>query len=335
MNAYKYYAIYQTTCKVNGKIYIGQHRTNDLNDSYLGSGTLITEDIKRYGRDAFEKKILFTFDNFEEMNNKEKELVTPEFVAREDTYNRIVGGQLDDYEARRLGGLIAQEWRKRHGVKSRPWTQGKTKEEIAMSNAKRRATYLSHLEQGLVKPPIGRPHTFESKQKISDHHKRTHCQAGERNSQYGTHWWKDPDDKTKSERIKEGDQVPTGWVKGRWDNTVRPVKQHTCHWCGATGPIDEIPCKHPEICEKHKLFPKMIQYLGMDASCIGSERLYDEYMRIKLDLHKKYFDDKISPSEIARQVHYPAGGNNFIKFLRTFFEGEQMRKRKRQKSLPA
>ena len=39
---------------------------------------------------------------------------------------------------------------------------------------------------------------------------------GSLNSLYKTHWWKDPNDKTKSLSIKEGDSVPEGWVRGRW-----------------------------------------------------------------------------------------------------------------------
>ena len=40
--------------------------------------------------------------------------------------------------------------------------------------------------------------------------------CGDKNSQFGKCWYKDPNDKTKSMLIKEGDLVPEGWVKGRW-----------------------------------------------------------------------------------------------------------------------
>jgi hypothetical protein len=87
-----YYTIYKTTNLITNKIYIGQHITNNFDDGYLGSGKNLKHDIKKYGKENFTKEILFIFDNFDDMDNKEKELVTKEFVLREDTYNLIQGG---------------------------------------------------------------------------------------------------------------------------------------------------------------------------------------------------------------------------------------------------
>ena len=87
------YTIYKTTNTVNNKIYIGKHQTEDINDDYLGSGVALEKAIKKYGKQFFKKEILFVFDNENDMNQKEKELVTESFIASNKNYNRGVGGE--------------------------------------------------------------------------------------------------------------------------------------------------------------------------------------------------------------------------------------------------
>ena len=86
------YVVYQITNKVNGKIYVGVHQTNDLNDGYMGSGLNIRRAIKKYGIDAFDKTYLAKFDNEREMFEMESQIVNEEFVKRGDTYNILHGG---------------------------------------------------------------------------------------------------------------------------------------------------------------------------------------------------------------------------------------------------
>ena len=92
-NISMYFTIYKISNKVNDKIYIGKHKTSNLKDTYLGSGKLIQKAIKKYGKENFEKEILFIFDNEFDMNNKEKELITEEFCLQENVYNISPGGQ--------------------------------------------------------------------------------------------------------------------------------------------------------------------------------------------------------------------------------------------------
>ena len=56
------YIVYEITNKVNGKIYVGVHKTENLNDGYMGSGKNIKDAIKKYGIDNFDKKYLSIFD---------------------------------------------------------------------------------------------------------------------------------------------------------------------------------------------------------------------------------------------------------------------------------
>jgi group I intron endonuclease len=87
-----YYYMYQITNLLDNKIYIGTHKTKNLNDSYMGSGKVLNRAIKKYGIENFKKDILEYFDTAEEMFAREKEIVNEEFLARDDVYNIRRGG---------------------------------------------------------------------------------------------------------------------------------------------------------------------------------------------------------------------------------------------------
>lgn len=86
------YIVYKITNLINNKIYIGV-TTRDFS-TYHGSGAALRKDYKKYGRTKFIKEVLFSYDNIDDMLNKEKELVNEDFIKRNDTYNIILGGGL-------------------------------------------------------------------------------------------------------------------------------------------------------------------------------------------------------------------------------------------------
>jgi hypothetical protein len=71
-----YYLVYQITNVLNGKTYIGCHKTQNKDDGYMGSGKLIKRAVKKYGAENFKKDILVEASSSEEMFTKEKQLVT-------------------------------------------------------------------------------------------------------------------------------------------------------------------------------------------------------------------------------------------------------------------
>jgi len=87
-----YFIIYKTTNLINGMIYIGAHKTKDIDDGYIGSGMYLQSAIKKYDASNFKREILFLCKDREEMYQKEAELVTEEFIKRDDTYNLHIGG---------------------------------------------------------------------------------------------------------------------------------------------------------------------------------------------------------------------------------------------------
>lgn len=86
------YVIYKITNKLNSKIYIGAHKTVNINDGYMGSGTGIKRAIKKYGVENFEKEILFSLNSEQEMYDKEAEIVTEDFIKKSNVYNMKTGG---------------------------------------------------------------------------------------------------------------------------------------------------------------------------------------------------------------------------------------------------
>lgn len=87
------YYVYKTTNLVNNKIYIGIHKSINIEkDPYLGSGVLLNRAIEKYGRENFSRKILFEYDNPTDCELKEAELVNEEFIQQETNYNVRTGG---------------------------------------------------------------------------------------------------------------------------------------------------------------------------------------------------------------------------------------------------
>lgn len=89
----KYYIIYKITNTLNNKFYIGKHKTENVNDSYMGSGVMIKAAIKKYGKDNFKKEILYFLNSEKEMDIKEKEIVNEEMVKNNNNYNLTTGGE--------------------------------------------------------------------------------------------------------------------------------------------------------------------------------------------------------------------------------------------------
>lgn len=90
MSATNTYVVYETTNLINGKFYIGVHKTNGI--SYLGSGILLNKAIKKYGRDNFMNEILYEFDNRHEAYCCEISIVSTDLVKNNNCYNICEGG---------------------------------------------------------------------------------------------------------------------------------------------------------------------------------------------------------------------------------------------------
>lgn len=70
-----HYLIYKITNLVNGKMYIGKHKTDNIDDGYTGSGKILKYAIKKYGIECFRKDYLMFCEDEEEMNYMERVFV--------------------------------------------------------------------------------------------------------------------------------------------------------------------------------------------------------------------------------------------------------------------
>lgn len=205
-----YYTVYKITNLINGKIYIGCHKTNNLNDQYMGSGKLLKRSIKKCGIENFKKDILFVYDNPNEMFSTESIIVNEDFINRDDTYNLKEGG---------YGG---QKHPKGHHTN--------TKEHMEMMRNKTKQVEYSEKRKKIVGNTMkklhregkinyctfkGKKHSKESKKKMSDSRKGLY--KGNENSQYGTCWIYnlelEKNKKIKKEELENW--ISDGWINGR------------------------------------------------------------------------------------------------------------------------
>ena len=105
----KKYYIYLTTNLINNKKYIGQHY-GELNDSYLGSGSLFKKALLKYGKMNFKKEILEICNNYEELNQAEQKWINFYNAVNDDNfYNIATGG----FNSNPIAGLSEEEELKR------------------------------------------------------------------------------------------------------------------------------------------------------------------------------------------------------------------------------
>lgn len=96
----KYFYVYKIICLLNGKIYIGRricYCIPEMDNWYLGSGTLINKAIKKYGRANFSKDILKKCRSNDELNRWEIYFISL-FNSTDPNigYNIQVGGDHSD-----------------------------------------------------------------------------------------------------------------------------------------------------------------------------------------------------------------------------------------------
>jgi len=218
-----YYTIYKITNQINGKFYIGSHKTKNLNDNYMGSGKYLKHAQEKYGIENFKRGILFVFDTAEEMYAKEAEIVNEEFLSEENTYNLKRGGFggwdfNNTNDGQKLREHSYSKWSK---AGNEGFLKRYENDELFQTEIKDRLEKIRilALESYLEKYPngsfAGKKHNSQTILKMKESAKGKH--NGIKNSQYGTMWITNG---SISKKISKNDILPDGWKKGRIQKTI-------------------------------------------------------------------------------------------------------------------
>lgn len=86
--------IYLTTNLINNKKYIGQHKynRNEIDPYYFGSGILLAEAMKKYGKENFKSEILDICNSIDELNEKEIYWIQKLNAVDDENYYNISSG---------------------------------------------------------------------------------------------------------------------------------------------------------------------------------------------------------------------------------------------------
>lgn len=159
--------IYKIVCDVNGKIYVGQHKTKNLDDGYMGSGKLIKRAIEKYGIQHFSKEILCECVDRTEAGVKEefwiRALNATDPAIGYNITQYAWGGQPHDEDTRKK---ISESHKGRPKSESHKEKLKKPKSQEAISNMK--ASALLAREKRIGKKWYHNPIDFTARQYYPD-----------------------------------------------------------------------------------------------------------------------------------------------------------------------
>ena len=215
----KFNFFYKTENKITGQYYYGAHRTDNLDDGYMGSGIRILRAIKKYGKENFEHFPLKFFETFDDALNYEAEVVTEELVNDINCYNLKVGGK-GGFAYSNKGKILVKDENGKHKLMSltdeqlyKEYVPAATEMVVVKDKNNNMFRVSINDERYLTKKlkPIwtGKTHSAATKLKMGIKAKE---RIGVKNSQFGTRWINNGNE---SKKIHKEAEIPFGWQLGR------------------------------------------------------------------------------------------------------------------------
>jgi hypothetical protein len=222
------YTVYRTTNKVNGKYYIGVHKTDNPMDEYLGSGKHLKYAIAKYGASNFTKEILLCSHSPNESFALEHELVEKH---RGDPlcYNIRQGGA-GGFDYINKVGLNGNAFKTKEVYDRARKTTRKRFENDPEYRARCREIILTIGK--LVNPQVREASRKKATQAWKGGHqtpencrKFSEMRTGEGNPNYGMRWINKDGDvrRVKTEELQEW--IDNGWLRGKKEAVKKEPRQ--------------------------------------------------------------------------------------------------------------
>ena len=206
------YTVYITTNLVNGKYYIGVHKTLNPEDTYLGSGTLLRRAVLKYGREFFKKEVISVYDDPKSAYAEEAALI---ILGDPLCYNIKQGGHggfdfINTSEIELHNTLPATlAWAEKLNDPSY-YSEWKKRVVLARLSSVKWQEAMRSMNSSRFK---GKSHSEDTKKRMSEAKKGLYL--GSNNPWYDTCWVHNT---TENIRIPKEDlpkYLEEGWVKGR------------------------------------------------------------------------------------------------------------------------
>lgn len=276
--------IYETTNMINGKKYIGKHKSNVFDKKYYGSGVGLNFAIKKYGKENFKVRII------EKINTNQKELDLKEIywikyfnaVKDKEYYNCSYGGENEGWsgvnKALKENGFSEETRRKmsasRKGTKHPMYGKKHKKESIEkMSKAKRgkkltveNKKKISESLKGENAPWYGKHLTESTKMKISEATKKRNL-VKENNPFYGKHHTEEV--KKKLSKFKKGKKLSEEHKR----KISEALRGHIAFNKGETPHNKNKICINNKVQNKYILEEELDYYIKIGWNLGGKSRL--------------------------------------------------------------
>lgn len=152
--------IYETTNLINGKTYIGK-KTGEFDKTYYGSGVILQQALKKYGKKNFKVELLSIYNKEEDLNNAEIMFIE----TRNPIYNIAKGGTGGDTLAKASDEYKQKIIAKRKQGLINAWNN------ISDEQRKQWGENISNAKKGIATRPANYTHTEEVKQRIKKSNK--------------------------------------------------------------------------------------------------------------------------------------------------------------------